>query len=599
MEQTTSHRETTRRGFLAASCVMVASSRALADRQHEPEQSDRGSDQNTSNDNQPQHTETTGTSATNNDLEITRQTIAEAEKLAGVEFTDDERATIIQSIKDQPAIYKARREHALANELGPASVFDPRLPGWSSRYEQSITRRSADEPGPLPTDERDIAFAPVTQLSRWIESRQLKSEELTDIYLRRLKAHGPELECVITLTEDLARRQARRADLEIRAGRYYGPLHGIPWGAKDLFDTSGIRTTWGATPYKDRIAERDAAVVKRLDDAGAVLVAKTTLGALAYGDIWYNGRTNNPWNPKQGSSGSSAGSAAATAAGLLGFSLGTETLGSIVSPCMRCGTTGLRPTFGRVARSGAMALCWSLDKIGPICRTVEDTALVLSAINGADPDDPWSVDEPLHFDAGQSINNLTIGYNPEWFESDRARDIDRRVLETAERLNVKLKEIALPDMPYGALLTILMVEAAAAFEHLTLNDRDDELVWQSPRAWPNSFRTTWFTPAVEYVQAQRLRRDVMHMMHEQFKDIDVILAPSYAGNLLLITNNTGHPSLTIRAGFQQRETNDGETVRTPHGITLIGRLFDEGTLCNVGMALQRELNVWQQRPPMG
>ena len=467
-------------------------------------------------------------------------------------------------------------------------MFDPRFPGARLVDVSDRLVRSNGSPGPLPTDDEDIAFAPVTTLSRWIQRRQLTSRRLTQIYLKRLKAIGPKLESVVTLTADRALRQAATADNEIAAGKYRGPLHGIPWGAKDLLDTAGIKTTWGATPYKDRVPDDDAVVVKRLDEAGAVLVAKTTLGALAYGDRWFDGRTNNPWNLEKGSSGSSAGSAAGTAAGLFGFSLGTETLGSIVSPCMRCGATGLRPTFGRVARTGAMALCWSLDKIGAICRTVEDCALVLDAIRGADPGDPSSIDMPYEFDATRSIKGMRVGYSPKWFEGDRVNELDRAALDVARRLGIELVEIDLPDWPYGSLMTILSVEAAAAFEELTLSNRDDELVWQDARAWPNSFRQTRFTPAIEFVQAQRFRRQVMEMMDEKFADIDAMIGPSYAASLLLITNNTGHPSLTIRCGF-----NDNGS---PHGITLLGRLFDEGTLCSLGMAMEKQLGVWDKRP---
>ncbi len=519
---------------------------------------------------------------------ITTATLAEAEKLAGVEFTADEREQVLEDIGGDIERYRARRSMELANGLAPADVFDPRLPG-TRVPDGRVLVRSQGDPGPCPANREAIAFAPVTALSRWIERGELTSRRLTRIYLERLKRLGPPLECVVTLTEDRALAHATRADFELAAGQYRGPLHGIPWGAKDLLDTAGIRTTWGATPYKERVAERDATVVRRLDDAGAVLVAKLTLGALAYGDIWFDGRTNNPWNLQQGSSGSSAGSAAATTAGLVGFSLGTETLGSIVTPCMRCGATGLRPTFGRVARTGAMALCWSLDKIGPICRTVEDCALVLDAINGADEGDPSSRDVPPAFDATVPVDGLRVGYAPSWFEGERANDLDRAALDAARRV-MNLVEVELPQWPYGTLLTVLFVEAAAAFEPLTLSGRDDELVWQETRAWPNTFRQTRFAPAIEYVQAQRFRRLVMEMMARRFADVDVMISPSYAGGLLLITNSTGHPSLTIRSGFKE----DG----TPHGITLWGRLYDEGTLCRAGMALERELAVWDRRPPV-
>ncbi|MHC4100209.1 MAG: amidase [Planctomycetota bacterium] len=520
---------------------------------------------------------------------ITRGTIAEAEKLAAVEFTDEERAQILEGLDDQLKRYRSRRSLQLADDLAPATVFDPRLPGATVEQANRVVPLDSD-PGAVPANDRDIAYAPVTALGRWIRRGELTSMRLTEIYLDRLRRHGPQLECVVTLTEKPALDQARRADIEIAAGRHRGRLHGIPWGAKDLFDTAGVRTTWGAGPYRDRVPARDAAVVRRLDEAGAVLVGKLTLGALAYGDIWFDGRTNNPWKLEQGSRGSSAGSAAATAAGLVGFALGTETYGSIVSPCMRCGTTGLRPTFGRVARTGAMALCWSLDKVGPICRTVEDCALVLEHLNGSDPGDPSSIDVPFEFEAGRPVGGLRLGYAPKWFEGERVTDAERRVLDAARGTGAELVEIELPDWPYDTLMTILRVEAAAAFEQLTLTDRDDELKWQAPKAWPNSFRQTRFAPGIEYVQAQRFRRQVMEMMAGKLRDVDAMISPSFAGSLLMITNHTGHPSLTLRCGFRD----DG----TPRGITLWGRLFDEGTLCRLGMALEGKLNVWQQRPPL-
>jgi Asp-tRNA(Asn)/Glu-tRNA(Gln) amidotransferase A subunit family amidase len=524
------------------------------------------------------------------DAPISSETFLHAEKLAGVRFTDSERATLLKSIEDELKRRLSRRSIDLPNELAPASVFDPRLPGAAVNVETRFVRSDA-EPGPLPVNDEDIAFSPLTHLSRWIERRQLTSSRLTQIYLERLKRLGPTLECVVTLTEELALQQARRADAELASGRWRGPLHGIPWGAKDLLDTAGIRTTWGAEPYVDRVPTSNAAVVDLLEQAGAVLVAKLTLGALAYGDFWFDGKTRSPWDLSRGSSGSSAGSASATAAGLVGFSIGTETYGSIVSPSMVCGTTGLRPTFGRVSRRGAMALCWSLDKIGPICRTVEDCALVLNAINGHDASDASSIDMPLHFDAGASLEGLRIGFAAPWFDGKGSTDVDRAAIDAMRRLpRVNLIEIDLPDWPYDSLLTILLAEAASAFEQLTLTNRDDELDWQEPEAWPNTFRQTWFTPAIDLVQADRFRRRVMHMMAEQFAKVDVIVSPSFAANLLLITNMTGHPCLTLRAGF--------EDEKTPRGITLWGRLFHEGTLCRLGMMLERELGVWDRRPPL-
>lgn len=521
---------------------------------------------------------------------IDAETIAHAQKLLGIEFSAEERAVMAEGYERTVRAFVARRERTLPNGLAPAHTFDARAAGGGARGGTVDAEfvRSADDPGPLPARDPDIAYAPVTRLSRWIERGELSSQRLTRIYLDRIRRHAPTLECVITVTADLAMEQARRADAEIGAGRYRGPLHGIPWGAKDLLDTAGILTTYGAAPYRARVPDENAVVVSRLEEAGAVLVAKTTLGALAYGDIWFDGRTRSPWDTEQGSSGSSAGSAAGTAAGLFGFSIGTETLGSIVSPSMRCGTTGLRPTFGRVARTGAMALCWSLDKIGPICRTAEDCALVLHAINGADPGDASSVDEPMAFDAGRRLSEMRVGYVPAWFEGRGSSEIDRAALAALRRTGVKMVPIEMPQVDAGPLITILNVEAAAAFEELTLTGRDDELVWQEPRAWPNSFRKSWFTPAIELVQAERLRREVCEQMGHAFEGVDAVFGPSFAGGMLLITNNTGHPSLTLRAGFDE----DGD----PRGVTLWGGLFDEGAIVRLGMAIERELGVWDRRP---
>ena len=441
----------------------------------------------------------------------------------------------------------------------------------------------------MPDHDETIAFAPVSHLSAWIREQRLSSERLTQIYLDRLRRYDPLLHCVVTLLPEKALKQARRADQEIASGHYRGPLHGIPWGAKDLFDTQGDATTWGASPYRSRVADRDAFAVRKLESAGAVLLVKLTLGALAMGDVWFDDVTRNPFNPSQGSSGSSAGSASATAAGLVGFSLGTETLGSIVSPCMRCGTTGLRPTFGRVARSGAMALCWSLDKTGPICRTVEDTALVLAAINGADEGDPSSVDHGFEFEGRENLQGMRVGYSPRWFEGAE-KELERGVLERVRQLGVELVEVAPLEEDVSHLYTILNVEASAAFEELTLEGLDASLVSQGEGAWPNIFRKSWMVPAVEFVQADRLRRRVMTKVAAMMNGVDMLLSPSYAGSLLVATNFTGHPSLTLRAGFRA----DG----TPTGITLWGDLFEEGKLCLVGSALEKALGVWNRQPSL-
>jgi len=523
-------------------------------------------------------------------LDITPQTLIEAEKLVGMSFTDAEREQMLRAIGAMLAPLHQRRSFDIPLSLAPATIFSPLLPGMTIEADDDRVELAERNAQPLPDDDDDIAFAPVTQLSQWLHAGAITSKRLTEIYLARLQRYGPKLECVITLTEDLAMEQAERADAEMQAGSSRGPLHGIPWGAKDLLDTAGILTTFGAEPYRDRVAEVDAVVVQRLADAGAVLVAKTTLGALAYGDIWFGGRTNNPWNIEKGSSGSSAGSCSATAAGLVGFSLGTETYGSIVSPCMECGTTGLRPTFGRVARTGAMPLCWSLDKIGPIGRTVEDCALVLAAIHGSDVGDPCSLDAPFRYEGDTPMRRLRVGFNPAWFEDENANDIDRAVLAMVRTMDVRMVDIELPDWPYSVLESILITEAASAFDHLTTSNADDELTWQSDAAWPNTFRMARFLPAVEFVQADRFRRRVCEMMNDVFADIDVLLAPSFAGKLLLITNFTGHPSLTIRCGFSDEGM--------PHGITMIGGLFQEGTLCRLGLELEQALSVWDKRPTL-
>ena len=549
------------------------------------------------------------------DEPISTRSLAEAEKLISVKYSPEQRKLVLLDLDDQIGRIKHLRSVSLPNALAPASAFDPRLPGTEYEREQRAIVTSSNDAGPLPVNGDDIAFAPLISLSAWLRTGTLSSARLTEIYLARLARFNTELECVVTITGDLAREQAARADEEIAAGRYRGPLHGVPWAAKDLLDTAGIPTTWGATPYKDRVPDRDAAVVRRLEEAGAVLIAKSTLGALAYGDIWFAGRTRNPWNPGEGSAGSSAGSAAAVAAGLAGFAIGTETLGSIVSPCMRCGSTGLRPTYGRVSRDGAMALCWSLDKIGPICRRVEDTALVLSALNGHDAADPGSVDLPFNFDATRSVQGLRIGYDPAWLDAEAADPLDAVAVETLERTGIELVEITLPPLPYEALWSILHVEAAAAFEELTLSGDDQLLVRQDKDAWPNLFRRARLISAVDFLQAQRFRTIVMQEMATVYADLHAIVGPSFAGPMQLVTNFTGHPSLTLRTGFVERATraginpigamgrpgdaDAGERHSVPHGITLWGRLYDEGTILNMGMALEAALGVWDRRPPIG
>jgi Asp-tRNA(Asn)/Glu-tRNA(Gln) amidotransferase A subunit family amidase len=547
--------------------------------------------------------------------EIVPASIAEAEKLVQVQYTANERAQAAGNWRVSMApIYERRtgpRKVGLEATLSPASRWDPVLPGISPSPARDRFVRSRTAAGPLPNTDQDIAFAPVAALAQWIESRALSSERLTRIYLDRLERFDPKLRCAITVTRDLALTQARRADAEIAAGKYRGPLHGIPWGAKDLVDTAGIATTYGAEPFRNRIPDADAAVVARLHAAGAVLIAKLSLGALALNDIWFGGQTMNPWLLEEGASGSSAGPGAATAAACVGFAIGSETGGSIVSPCMRCGVTGLRPTFGRVARTGAMTLCWSLDKLGPMARGVEDTLLVLAAITGPDPGDLSSVACRLDFNAAAGVQGLRVGYIPAWMNSPPATDVDRAALEKAKGLGMIPVEVSLPDWPYGSLNVILFAEAAAAFEELTLSHGTDMLKVQVPDAWPNIFRQARFLSAVDFVQADRLRRKVAQEMARIFAQVDLLLVPSLRDEILTITNFTGHPSLTLRAGFVDVDKARSDWApdpahplptftrkrRVPHGITLIGRLFDEGTLGRAGMALEQTLGAAGERPP--
>jgi len=547
--------------------------------------------------------------------EVSAATFTQAEKLVQVQFSEQELEQAAGNWRMAMAPLYERRvgphKVALPQTLAPWSRWDPVLPGHKQRPAQNEFVRSNVDPGPLPSRDEDIAFANVSQLSRWIESRRLTSERLTNIYLARLEKYNSELRCVITLTRELALQQAKQADQEIAAGKYRGPLHGIPWGAKDLLDTAGIPTTYGAEPFRDRIPTDNAVVVERLNDAGAVLVAKLSMGALALNDIWFGGQTMNPWLLEEGSSGSSAGPGAATAAGLVAFAIGSETGGSIVSPSMRCGITGLRPTYGRVARTGAMTLCWSLDKLGPMARSVEDTILVLNTITGPDPGDVNSVPSKLDFNAGASVTGLRIGYFPAWMRSDPATDVDRNALQTVSKVGMVPVEVSLPDWPYDSLDLILFAEAAAAFEELTLSGKLSEMKVQVPDAWPNTFRQSRFLSAVDLVQADRFRRMVAEEMDRIFSQVDLLLVPSLRDEMLTITNFTGQPSLTLRAGFVEVSEARSDWApdpahplpkfspprRVPYGVTLIGRLFDEGTLCEAGLTLEQAFDVAGERPP--
>ena len=546
--------------------------------------------------------------------EVTSTTFAEAEKLVQIQMTPAGLAQAAGNWRMAMApLYEMRvgpRKATLEPTLAPATIWDPVLPGQKSGPTQNRFVRSKTDPGPLPSHDDDIAFASVVQLSGWIQLRKITSERLTDIYLKRLREYDPQLHCVISLTSDLAMQQARQADAEIAAGRYRGPLHGIPYGVKDLLDTANIPTTWGAEPYRNRVPQKNAVVVQRLQDAGGVLVAKLSLGALALNDIWFGGQTMNPWLLEEGSSGSSAGPGSATAAGLVAFAIGSETGGSIVSPSMRCGVTGLRPTFGRVARTGAMTLCWSLDKLGPMARYVEDTLLVLNTITGPDPGDVYSIPSNLDFDANASVKGLRVGYFPAWMKEAPATDVDRSALEAVKKVGMVPVEMSLPDWPYDSLDLILFAEGAAAFEELTLSGGLDQLKMQVPDAWPNTFRQARFLSAVDFVQADRLRRKVAIEMARIFSQVDLLLVPSLRDEMLTITNFTGQPSLTLRAGFVEVSEARSDWApdpahplpkfspprRVPHGVTLIGRLFEEGTLGEAGMALEKTFAVANERP---
>ncbi len=547
--------------------------------------------------------------------EVTSATFAEAEKLVQVEMTAAERAQAAGNWRSSMAPYYERRvgprKVAIDSGTAPWSRWDCALPGTVAGPAHNQFVRSKADPGPLPESEEEIAFAPVTKLSRWIEARQLTSERLTKIYLARLERFNPKVNCVITLTPERAMARAKKADEEIAAGHYRGPLHGIPWGAKDLLDTAGIRTTYGAEPFEHRVPATDAVVVTRLDEAGAVLIAKLSLGALALNDVWFGGQTMNPWLLEEGSSGSSAGPGAATAAGLVAFAIGSETGGSIVSPSMRCGVTGLRPTFGRVPRTGAMTLCWSLDKLGPMARSVEDTMLVLDAIRGPDGRDISSVPSKLDFDASASVEGLRIGYFPAWLNEAPATLVDRAALETVKKLGMVPVEVSISNWPYDSLDLILFSEAAAAFEEITLNHEVDRLRSQVSDAWPNSFRQARFLSAVDFVQTDRFRRMVAVEMGRVMSQVDLLLVPSLRDEMLTITNFTGHPSLTLRAGFVEVSEARSDWApdparplpkfnpprRVPHGVTLIGRLFEEGAMASAGLAMESAFDVAEEKPP--
>ncbi len=521
---------------------------------------------------------------------ITSDAIAMAEQLIGLEFTGAERDSMIEGVTEHRENFDHIRKIILSNSVPPAILFNPIPVGMQLPHERSAFTLGPSPAIPTTMTDDDMAFYSVRQLSELIRTGKVSSERLTKMYLSRLKKYGPKLECVITLMEQQALEQARRADREIAAGKYRGPLHGIPYGAKDLLATRGARTTWGAAPYKDQVIDADATVIRKLEDAGAVLVAKLTMGALAWGDVWYGGKTRNPWNYEQGSSGSSAGSASATAAGLVGFAIGTETWGSIVSPSTRCGTSGLRPTYGRVSRTGAMALSWSMDKIGPICRTAEDCALVFNAIYGPDGEDQTLYDVPFNYNPDIRLSGLRIGYLKAEFDTltENKKNNDA-MLETMQKLGATLIPFELPDFPVEDLSFILSAEAAAAFDDLTRSGKDDLLVRQIKNAWPNVFRQARFIPAVEYLQANRIRHLLIQDMAKRMKKVDMYIAPPF-GEALLLTNLTGHPCVVVPNGFSEEGT--------PTSVTFIGNLFDEATLLAVARRYQEATDFHLRHPTL-
>jgi Asp-tRNA(Asn)/Glu-tRNA(Gln) amidotransferase A subunit family amidase len=513
--------------------------------------------------------------------DVTPEMLRQAEWVAGLELSDEDRESTAKAVTRTLREIETLRGVPLANDVPLALTFNPAP--WRVRSTEAnrgsveLIERAAPQ---RPQRDEDLAFLPVAEQAALLRTRRVTSSELTELYLDRLMKFDPLLKCVVTLTADRARQQARQADREIAAGRYRGPLHGVPWGAKDLMAVPGYPTTWGAPPFREQRLDTTATAVRRLDEAGAVLVAKLSLGALAMGDQWFGGQTKNPWNLKQGSSGSSAGSAAATAAGLVGFAIGSETHGSILSPARRCGVTGLRPTYGRVSRHGCMTLAWSLDKIGPLCRTVEDCALVFGAIHGADGLDSAAVDEPFDWPCQRDVATLRIGY----VETDRSED-ERGELQVLRDLGATLVPVRLPKhLPIGEMLLTLDCEAAAVFDDLTRNNVTDGL-----NSWPGIFRQAEFVPAVEYIRANRVRTLLLHAMREAIRSVDVYVG----GDDLSLTNLTGHPSISLPNGFR-----DGKDGREPTAITFTGQLYGESTLLAVAHAFQQATGHHLERPEL-
>jgi len=525
---------------------------------------------------------------------IDRDLISSAEHLFDLKMSSPEKDSMIDALETQLADYRIIHSQQIDNSIPPAIWFNPVPAGVVFAGEQKPINWNLPANATMPGDFNELAWYSVADLSVLIRTRKITSVELTKLFLSRLKKYGDTLHCVVTLTEERAMKQARNADDDLARGIYHGPLHGIPYGIKDLFTVKGYKTTWGAAPYKDQQIDKDATVVKKLDDAGAVLVAKFSLGSLAMDDVWFGGLTRNPWDLNQGSSGSSAGSASATAAGLVPFAIGTETWGSIVSPSTRCGVTGLRPTYGRVSRTGGMALSWSMDKVGPICRSAFDCALVFNSLLGPDGFDQSVTSYPFNYSPVTDIKKLKVGYLASLFGSeDENRENDSISLEVFRKMGVTLSPVMLPDsatIPVKSLALVLVAEAAAAFDELTRTDKDDELNLQDKNAWPNIFRAAQFIPAVQYIQANRLRYKLIQEMYAVTKQYDVIITPSFAGNQLLVTNLTGNPCVVVPNGFDKK--------KHPTSISFIGNLYDEATLLAFAKAYQDATWFDEQRPPI-
>lgn len=524
--------------------------------------------------------------------EINPGTIDYAADLIGLSFTPQEKDSMVSTLTNHRNNYEIIRKTKLENAVAPAQVFNPLPQGFFPNQEQKPYDWGLPIQVDLPAKENDIAFLPVSHLSVLIRNKQISSERLTRIFLDRIKTYSDTLQCLVSLTEESALQKARAMDKEIAEGKYRGPLHGIPYGIKDLLSVKGTKTTWGAMPFKDQVIDETATVVQKLEDAGGVLVGKFTLGALAMGDVWFGGVTKNPWNLKQGSSGSSAGSASAVSAGLVPFAIGTETLGSIVSPSTRNGVTGLRPTYGRVSKHGAMALSWSMDKIGPISRSALDNAIVLSVIQGMDQKDASTIPAAFNYSSKNEVKKLKVGYFKSFFEGDRPTlKNDQAVLEVLQNQGVELHPLELKTTINAApLVSMLLVEGAAAFDELTRLDLDDQMVAQHRNAWPNIFRAARFIPAVEYVQMSRQRSLLIEEMHALMKEYDVIVTPSFAGQQLQITNLTGHPALCLPNGFAENGS--------PTSITLLANLFEEEKLIMLGRIIQEQTDWQAKRPPM-